>query len=505
MEFELNKTSLPYHHLMFHTTVSREESMEMIVPDTYPDISKLLDTTAICCLDHKEALEDALSLAGRIHGRILYLSDGAGAIYSLGVDLDIQCGVDQEGITPGCKVIAIARVRSAETKAVNSRKVLVRVQYEVAVRVYRPELLAIPCGVANTEEVEQKLESAEGYFAIAVPEKQFQFQDELSLSGGQAGIAEVLRVQSEVSCTEAKLIGGKLVFKGDVTLQMLYRSVEEDVLTADFVLPYSQIMDAAEADESADFQIEVSLLRWSLGNFDGDGRSLPVELELYAYAEIRAVQAVALLADAYSVRHAVNADFAPYYFPQLVERSTRKESKRELLETGDQELAVLDLSCQMLQTTVMRTGDTLRLKGTVEMTVLCVDETGTVEPLTRQIVVETEVQTAEEVETLVSCQIIDHNALPAANGLELRVSVAFQMLLLRKAEWLGISSLAADETQPQQEGERPSIVLRQMIQGESLWDIAKAYQTTVCEIQQANGMEDQQAEPGALLLIPRMR
>ena len=44
-----------------------------------------------------------------------------------------------------------------------------------------------------------------------------------------------------------------------------------------------------------------------------------------------------------------------------------------------------------------------------------------------------------------------------------------------------------------------------MAAGETLWDIAKAYQTTVSEIQQANDMEDQPAEPGVLLLIPRMR
>ena len=83
MDFELNKTSLPYHRLMFHTTVSREESVEMIVPDSCPDIARLLDTSAICCLDTKEALEDTISLAGRIYGRILYLADGTDALCSL--------------------------------------------------------------------------------------------------------------------------------------------------------------------------------------------------------------------------------------------------------------------------------------------------------------------------------------------------------------------------------------------------------------------------------------
>ena len=44
MELELNRTALPYHDLIFHTQVTREETMEMIVPDAYPDISNLLDT-----------------------------------------------------------------------------------------------------------------------------------------------------------------------------------------------------------------------------------------------------------------------------------------------------------------------------------------------------------------------------------------------------------------------------------------------------------------------------
>ena len=63
MELELNRTALPYHDLIFHTQVTREETMEMIVPDAYPDISKLLDTSGICCLNTREASEGTLSLA----------------------------------------------------------------------------------------------------------------------------------------------------------------------------------------------------------------------------------------------------------------------------------------------------------------------------------------------------------------------------------------------------------------------------------------------------------
>lgn len=503
MEFELNKTALPYHRLMFHTTVSREESVEMIVPDSEPDVAKLLDTTALCCLDTKEALENGVSLSGRIHSRILYVGEGAETPRGLSADLAFQCGVDQEGIDPSCRVIALARVRSVETKVVNSRKLLVRAQYEVALRVYRQELLALPCGVAQEEGVEQRLESVEGYFVVATPEKRFQFQDDLRLSGGQPAIGEVLRTQSDVICSEAKLIGGKLVFKGEVILRMLYRSVEEDVLTAEFTLPYSQIMDAAQAEEHAQFQLDVVLLGWTLGELDYDGRRMPIDLELYACAEARQTQALSLLADAYSVRQEVTASFATYPLPRLVERCARRESKRELLETGER--TVLDLSTQLLQTTVSQEQDVLRVASVVEMTILCVDDMGTVEALSRQMSIETEVPVSGEVDALVSSQVTERSALPAASGLELRLGVAFQLLLLGQTEPLGVSALMAEEATAAEAGERPSIVLRQMAPGETLWDIAKAYQTTAREIEQANDLKDQPVEAGALLLIPRTR
>lgn len=505
MELELNKTTLPYHDLIFHTKVTREETMEMIVPDAYPDISRLLDTNGICCLDTREASEGILSLAGRIRCRILYLAENTEVMSSLGAELEFQCSIEQESINENCTVVTIPRILSAETKVINPRKIMIRVSYEVAVRIYRAETLMLPCGVSESGVVEEKQEQAEGYFVIAVPEKQFQFQDELNLSGSQQAIEEILRIQSDVNCNDAKLIGGKLVFKGDVTLRMLYRSVDHNILATEFVLPYSQIMDAAEADETAEFHLETALLNWTLGELSGDGRSMAVELELYAYAEIRASKSLPLLADAYSVRYSVQADFSPFVFPQLVERSVRRESKRELLETGGKDVSVLDLRCMVVETSTVKAPEKLVLKAAVQLELLCVDEGGRVERLSRHLTLDSEVPVTSEVEAMVSCVLTEGNALPAANGVEVRVGVAFQVLLLRREERLGISALELDEQQTLEQEGRPSIVLRQMIAGESLWDIAKAYATTISEIRQANKMEEDTAEPGQLLLIPHKR
>jgi ATP-binding cassette subfamily B protein len=71
---------------------------------------------------------------------------------------------------------------------------------------------------------------------------------------------------------------------------------------------------------------------------------------------------------------------------------------------------------------------------------------------------------------------------------------------------LTIGTLAAfqmENNEAEEQGLQPSIVLRRMEKGESLWDIAKAYRTTVEEIQKANGGESLGGE--SMLLIPRTR
>ncbi|MDE6108614.1 MAG: LysM peptidoglycan-binding domain-containing protein, partial [Oscillospiraceae bacterium] len=53
--------------------------------------------------------------------------------------------------------------------------------------------------------------------------------------------------------------------------------------------------------------------------------------------------------------------------------------------------------------------------------------------------------------------------------------------------------------------EQPSLVLRMLEGGERLWDVAKAYKTTIADIIKANELESGADGAGKLLLIPRRR
>ena len=69
----------------------------------------------------------------------------------------------------------------------------------------------------------------------------------------------------------------------------------------------------------------------------------------------------------------------------------------------------------------------------------------------------------------------------------------------------GVAQVRLEEDAPRDPAARPSIVLRAVEEGERLWDIAKAYGTTMEDIVQANSLGEDALTAGRVLLIPKKR
>ena len=81
----------------------------------------------------------------------------------------------------------------------------------------------------------------------------------------------------------------------------------------------------------------------------------------------------------------------------------------------------------------------------------------------------------------------------------------FRYLALMPHNTTGVSDIRLDESALRNTAGQPSIVLRMVGEGERLWDIAKAYGTTMDDIVQANALGEDVLPIGQLLLIPKKR
>lgn len=107
MELELERTQRSGYETVLETTVTHEETMEMIVPDACPDILRICDTGGAVCLRSKEVLEGRVEVLGSVKASVLYLPDGEEGMRKLEVPMPFTCGVDAAGVTGQCTVVAI--------------------------------------------------------------------------------------------------------------------------------------------------------------------------------------------------------------------------------------------------------------------------------------------------------------------------------------------------------------------------------------------------------------
>lgn len=510
MELALNKVPMEGYRPVLDTTLYQEETQESIVPDAYPDILSVLSTEGRAQLVRRECGEGKAECAGNVRVRVVYLPDGEEGPRHLELNIPFRTSVPCAELDSGCPMVAAARVSSAETRVLNPRKVLCRVELAVLCQGWkeRGELLCAPWE-GEEYALQQRCEEVESYLPVAVVEKSFAFTDEVALGAGQSQAEEILSHRVELRCGEAKVIGNKLIFKGEASLQCLYRAQDNTLGQGRWELPFSQIVDVGSVEEEGSCTMEV-VERESQVELSGDpeGRTLSVHLELLAQAVIRQTRQVRLFADAYSITHDLTVERESYEFTQLWEENSLTETFREVLDTPAAAGRVEDCFVSLGAPQVVREEQegTLTVQGSA--TVVYTTEDGVLCGMTRPITVSARVALPPQSGCQVKCALAgEAQAVATAAGVELRCPVRFAYLTTLRRQRQGVCALSAQERE--EDVEQPSVRLRLVQPGEGLWDIAKACSTTQEDILRANelaeGQELEQQMEGRLLLIPRSR
>ena len=505
MEFE--RDTIINYDTVAEVTLCQEETLESIVPDACPDILRIVDVCGQAILSGKQAREGMAQVTGMVRASILYQPEGGGGLRRMEVGLPFTCQAEAPGLTERGTVLASPRLRSAEARALNPRKVLLRVDLAVDITACQPVERPICSGVTGTEEegLCQRQFQGEHYQLSAVQEKPFTFSDQVRLQGaGDSPVLLSLRVQPE--CTESKLIGSKLIFKGMVELYILLQEAGGTLSASHESLPFSQIIEVADAGEEGDCQVEVEVAAIQCDQLPNDSRELNVTLELLAQAKVYCRRPVTILQDLYSTGNRMEVERENQLLCSLDEQSVRPQAVRELLETGEMVRSVADARLTLGQVRQSREGKELVLTAEACITVLYLDENELVQCIRRSIPVTCRLDCPEGAKCSCFCACPGEVfAAPAAGGVEVRFTVEFHCLTTETTAIPAVTSAQLGEARSAGEGQRPSVVLRMPSPGEELWDIAKAHGTTMEQILQANELEENALPIGRMLLIPSTR
>ena len=258
-------------------------------------------------------------------------------------------------------------------------------------------------------------------------EKDFTFSEQMDLSPGREGAAELLTSQVCPAVTETKIVGSKLLFKGIFTVSLLYRTADGRCCTSSGELPFSQIMEVEGVPEGAEPTVQLQLTGADLqvDGADAEGREIAVTLYLHATALVRQTQEVSILSDLYSTAYDLTYDAAPLELTSLREQLARRQSVREVLEIGVVADSILALSVTCGPVAVSREGESTVLRTGADLRALYLDEGGVPLVAERTIDVSCQLELPEDcrVTARAACRAEIQGSL-TDRGIEVRFPVA---------------------------------------------------------------------------------
>ena len=478
--------------------VEREESGETIVPDACPDVGQILCVRPRLFLQRKEAMEGRGEFSGLIKVGIIYRPEDSNGTACLESTLPFSAAVEDTSLSADCILWTVPRIIQSDVHLLNSRKVLVKAVYELEVTPCCPRTETF---LSFIEEpglwgIRQRTGMISRFFPVSVQEKTFRYQDTLALPADRPDPEEVLSVESTCRCQEMRAVGDKLLFKGEAILALLCRDPEGGLFPVRFTLPFSQVMEGESEGDVC--RVSLLLTDVSCTQDPEDRRSFRADLTMSAQGEVCRTAELPVLTDLYSTAYDLQARREKVPTVTLQDRDEACETARIMFPDVTGPCQDLHISLGRASLRTEETG--LFLDQEVRVSALCGGEDGPVGAERTEAV-------THRLEGGSLCLWMaelagEPSSTVGSGGLEVTIALDFRWLRLEEDACPVVSQVDLGEKLEHGE-ETPSLVVRAVGEGQTLWDIAKAYRSAQEDIMAASGLTGEELYSGQMLLIPR--
>lgn len=479
---------------------TKEETAQTIVPDSCPDVGRIVACHAVAVMRTKELRQGSAAVSGGIRAGVTYVAEGENAPRTLEVYLPFSVQTDCPQLTENGLLQCCCRVRSADARMVNSRKIMVRVN--------------LLCEMTGYEEQEETffdlqnppecLQTHKTEYTMLLPaegtERSFQMTEELHLPANRPLQGDIYRFTPQVEVLEQRLAGNKAVFKGMVRVKLLYATQDGALNQWETELPFSQFCELKDVYDEEEISIKMQLTGCELERtLTQEGEGLLLSLHLLAQCTVLCHKKVELTDDAYTLQGELLPQWQEYTISNRLDKQMLSRSLRESKDCEISDVADVQLSLDYPQKKRVQEGVEISVPATAH--ILYYDKDGQLQGMTLRTELTERVSMADNADCRVWARCAgDAVAIPAGTTVELRCPVNLEVECIAEQAYRSLCGGEIRDTE-KKNAPRPAVIVRRSRMGESLWDIAKENGTTVEKIRSANRLDAAQTEAG-ILLIP---
>lgn len=501
---ELLKNTLRYQRQVARQTAYREESAESIVPDTLPDIARIVDATGTAYLRDWELGSDEVTVKCAVRTSVLYMAEEDKKLYRIETPISFSQRIELRGAEPGCDVLCTCTLVSADARAVNPRKVSVRVNVAVTPRLYAKTEEAFTTGIDDTRECCVRTEKV-GYAAVsAVSYKNFTLVEDIDIPESVGSVSTVLRADMRIKPVDIKLMTNRAVVKAEAEVTALCQNADGDAVRVERTFGFTQMADVPGVEEGLDACVDFGLRSFELDpalDMAGDSRYLSLSAGVVMNIEVSENAEMDIVTDLYGTRRDSSLVTRDVVLTGALESRSYKAYASEHIDAAFPIKRIVDQRLQTDEAVEHLPGETSASVGAM-VSVLCEGDDGAFYNLVRRVPLTFEA--GEEAPSRDKTEILSCNVTaPGAGGLDIDISASVGAGEERVKRVTMVDAVEWGEEFPPDGYSRMSALIRRVTGDETLWEIAREYRTTVGAIALANQMSaDSVPARGELLLIP---
>lgn len=505
MELSMKRSGIACCEKVFEYAMPVEQATETVVPDTMPDVERILCAEGMVIIRSKEVSEGRVTVSAGVAATVLYSPEGGGRPCRLSAVVPIELELDAPGVTQESIPVAMLSLTGVEARMLNPRKLLVRAVVYACVECYDRTEMSFCDGLEGDEAggVEVLTDSRTISPVVCVREKTFVVSDEYRLPPGQPPLGEIVWHGVDIVPGSVRAVGSKIVFGGTVRMAVLYEAAETgELASASFETEFSQMLDTGVELSSPDCSVYTMLTAEYVEpmTLSGGERGISAEFHLVSQVVCTDSVRVVCVTDCYSNSRELDITSAETELGCVQRRSTVRATVHESLPASPPPVEICRVLCRT--GTAVCEGGTLRCPVTV--TVLYRAADGQFYSVARRLSSEAPAELGEnEYAALVRASCSDCSASPTSSGADVRLLVDFELLVVKRIGVPQIDSVACGEAL--EAGGAPSLTVVRAGAGDTLWALGKRYRSTARLIAAQNGLAEGDALEGKTLLIPTAR
>ncbi|MBN4074337.1 MAG: peptidoglycan-binding protein [Alkaliphilus sp.] len=479
---------------------------DILVPDSRPDISRIISVDGRIRVQGETIEDGKVIVEGTVNFNVLYVSESEEeSLCNVESSTVFKQEIELENITPKMQSEVAVEIEHIDFTMNNERKIGVKAIANLTCNVIEKKNSEIMINAEGPDDL-QILRNKFNYSSVIEKRsEEILIKDAFEIEDNLPEIKEIIKLNSRISEKETKITDKKIIVGGVLLVEIMYITEENRNLLCHYKMeiPFTNFieMDEALSDMMYSSSIKLNSIDTKLiENIRGENRI--IEIEAFVQLDAKIIENIEknLIVDVYSPKQGLELEKKMILFSRRLETKEKSVSLSESLNVPVESPGIekiVSVKAKTLVSDYHEEDGKIVIEGVLGIEVLYMAGSD----LQLLYSFEQEIPFRQYVELGSAYEDIDAEIelsdarvkyeLVGKNRIDIVANFDVECEVYLSEEAHLISEITEAEIKEGIE-ERPSLTIYSIQSGDTLWEIAKKYNSTVEIIIESNNIEDPQ-------------